>query len=57
MTLSFKNIMETNPDLTITTDASNTGWGRRGGGGGQFVREHEVEAFGVWKNNLLTLIS
>ena len=24
---AFKNIMQTNPDLTLTTDASNTGWG------------------------------
>ena len=24
---AFKNIMETNPDLILTTDASNTGWG------------------------------
>ena len=24
---AFKNIMHTNPDLTLTTDAFNTGWG------------------------------
>ncbi|XP_068704681.1 uncharacterized protein [Montipora foliosa] len=24
---AFKNIIQTNPDLTLTTDASNTGWG------------------------------
>ena len=26
VTMAFKNIVQTNPDLTLTTDASNTGW-------------------------------
>ena len=41
---AFKNIMQTNPDLTLTTDASNTGWGpvREGQqtGGLWSVKEH-----------------
>ena len=27
VTMAFKNIVQTNPDLILTTDASNTGWG------------------------------
>ena len=40
MTTAFKNIMEINPGLTLTTDASTTGWG-------QSVKDN-TETEGLW---------
>ena len=46
---AFTNIMQTNPDLTLTTDASNTGWRQR-------VKNSRLEGFGVLKNTVSTSI-
>ena len=45
VTSAFRNIMLTDPDLTLTTDASNTGWdaaqrGKRKTGGLWELEEH-----------------
>ena len=48
-TIAFKNIMDTNPDLTLTTDASTTRWG-------QSVKGNILKGFGVLKRNVPTSI-
>ena len=42
VTSAFRNIMPTEPDLTLTTDASNTGWG-------QYRGPKQLVDYGTWK--------
>jgi len=43
VTSSFRNIMPTDPDFILTTDASNTGWGAVRG-------PKKLVDYGTWKN-------
>ena len=47
---SFKKIVQPNPDMTLTTDASTKGWG-------QFMENRKLVALGVWrsKGSILTI--
>ena len=45
VTFAFRNITQTNPDLTLTTDASTIGWG-------QYVGIKKPGNYGFWKNKL-----
>ena len=50
VTSAFRNIMPTEPDLTLTTDASYTGWG-------QYRGPKQLVDYGTWKNKHSILIT
>ena len=51
---SFKNVVQPNPDVTLTTYPSTKGLKRGGGRSGQFMGNRKLVALGVWRSKGFT---
>ncbi|KAK2552743.1 hypothetical protein P5673_026180 [Acropora cervicornis] len=51
---SFKNVVQPNPDVTLTTYPSTKGLERGGGWSGQFMGNRKLVALGVWRSKGFT---